>query len=271
MVFSILSALLFIAQEILIFPVLLAQIVEPKPHPATPAGITELNVSTSDGETINIWTSLGQDEKPAYAAIIFHGNGETVARGNFLPFFRSLGIPAFTFDYRGYGRSSGWPSESGLYRDSDAVWEEVQRRTGLDSSRIILLGNSIGSGPASYLAEKIKPRVLVLLAAFADFPSLIAQKPIYSFFRFVLRYNFPVAERVAGLDESCVVIAHGERDTVVPFSHAGRIAETLPQGANFKMLTSSEAEHNDIFYKVEAALGEAVSECLSSNKPLRLR
>lgn len=254
----------YIFQEYFIFPVLLAQRLDKAVHElaSPPKGIASFFVDTSDGEKLNVWTSLQPDEKPTHAAIIFHGNGETVARGNFLPFFRSVGVPAFTFDYRGYGRSSGWPSEQGLYLDAEAIFSEVTKRTGLPASKILLLGNSIGSGPAAYLAQKIHPHSLILLAAYSNFHDLVSGIPRYAPFSFVLRYEFPVSRYLEGLPLNCLILAHGKKDSVVPPRHLQVIAQNPKLAQQPIVLESPTAEHNNIYYAVESELKATVAKCL---------
>jgi pimeloyl-ACP methyl ester carboxylesterase len=260
------SLFLYCTQELFIFPVLLNQILgksnysnlESKPG----NGVESFFATTSDGERIEVWTTLKSGEKPKNVAMIFHGNGDTVNNGNYLPFFRDLGIPAFTFDYRGYGHSSGWPSEQGIYRDAEAVWAEIQKRSGLDAENLIILGNSIGTGPASYLASKLSPKALILIAAYSDFPKLISGMPMYAPFLFTLRYKLPVNEYIQNLSKTCLIIAHGKKDTLIPFSHLNILRDNIPPNINSTILESDEAGHNDIFYKVEDRLKAATQKCV---------
>lgn len=260
------SSFFYLAQELFIFPVLLNQILDNSKNPNSelppPPGIERFFAKSQDGEKIDVWTTFKSGEKPKNVAIIFHGNGETLTKGSFLPFFRDLDIPAFSFDYRGYGRSSGWPSEEGLYLDAEAVWSEVQQRTRVEASNLIILGNSIGSGPGSYLARKLSPKVLILLAAYSDFPTLISGMPFYAPFIFSLRYKLPVGEYVGALSRNCVILAHGKEDRVIPFSHLKRVRDSISSSVNLKVIESEDAGHNDIFYKVEDRLRVATQECL---------
>lgn len=263
------AVFLYFSQELFIFPVLLNQFFEKSDGVQHKPSLAYENerffVQSADGESIEVLTNLKKDENPKNVAIIFHGNGETIDTGNFLPFFRKQGIPAFTFDYRGYGRSSGWPSEEGLYLDAEAVWLEVQKRTGLAPKDLIILGNSIGTGPGSYLAKKLSPKALILIAAYSDFPSLIAGMPLYAPFRFILRYQLPVSNYLNTLKHTCVILAHGKRDSVIPFKHLENIKSQVGVMGNLNILVSEEAGHNDIFDIVEDKLLIATQECLKPN------
>jgi fermentation-respiration switch protein FrsA (DUF1100 family) len=255
---------LYFLQERLIFPAAYSSI---RYSGAPPAGTTELKATTVDGETLTVWRS--QPSAPLakkQVAIIFHGNGETVANRNFMPFLNELGIIAYGFDYRGYGTSTGSPSPEGILRDADSVWELVKQQENIQPDQLILLGNSIGSGPASYLAQKTQAKVLVLIAAYSSLQSVVAQLPIQGLFLPFLRYSFPTAQYVSQLRSSaCVVLAHGERDQVIPFSELNKVQSALPAGIVQKVLISREASHNDIFYAVEEQLHRALKECMTDS------
>lgn len=260
------AAFLYSTQELFIFPMLRARL-RPSQNPVIkpPSGIDEFFVRTEDGNDIHVWTTFKPGDKPQNVAMIFHGNGETVSSQNFLPFFKNLGVPAFTFDYRGYGRSSGWPSEEAINSDAAAVWAEIQKRTGIDSKHLILLGNSIGSGPATFLAHKISPKALILIAAYSDFPTLVSGMPLYAPFRFILRYQLPVASYLKDLNVKCLIMAHGKQDEVIPLSHLETNLKNVKTDTNLTVLESEDARHGDIFYKVEDRLNTATKKCLGSD------
>lgn len=258
------AVVLFASQELFIFPMLRAHLGFSDPEIGVPPdGIEEFFVKTEDGNDINVWTTFKKGEQPKNIAMVFHGNGETVASQNFLPFFRDLGIPAFTFDYRGYGRSSGWPSEAGINLDADAVWSEIQRRTGINANQLIIIGNSIGTGPATRLAHRVSPKALILIAAYSDFPTLVSGMPVYAPFLFTLRYKLPVAEYLKDIKTDCVIFAHGIRDEIIPFSHRLTNASAVNPNVNSIILDSETARHGDIFYKTEDRLKVEVLKCLN--------
>lgn len=255
-----LGALIVWNQERLIFP----GVNSPKSVGAFALlpGVRAVRFSTVDGESLQGFTTIEQSGGSGYVGLIFHGNGESAEAQNFLPFFRKVGIPALTFDYRGYGRSTGWPSEEGIYRDAEAAAEEVRKLSGVEFGRFVLLGNSIGSGPAAYLASKIKPHALLILAGYADFRDLVESKPLYGLLTPFLRYRFPVTSYLEELSSQCVVLAHGERDQTIPFENLRALRSAVPRTVRLSVLDSPEASHNDIFYKVEEQLIAKTRECL---------
>lgn len=259
--FLFLGGLLWLLQDFIIFPVLT---IFPKPKEVikAPEGIESFFTETSDGKKLEVWTNAPQKPKTDLVGIIFHGNGETVTNLSFVPFLTELGITAFTFDYRGYGNSNGWPSEKGLYLDAEAVWKAVSERTKVSADKVVIVGNSIGSGPAAYLAQKINPKALILLSAYYDFPSLVSQIPVYAPFRFFLRYKLPTGDYLSKLSSTCVVLAHGKRDGTIPFSHLGKLRERLSPTVKVSVIESEKAGHNDIYYAIENELIEKTRGCL---------
>ncbi len=102
-----------------------------------------VKISTTDGETLHGWFV------PAAAAngtvLFFHGNAGNIShRMEYLLMFHRLGYDTFIFDYRGYGESSGAPSESGTYLDAQAAWRYLTETKGIPPARIMLFGESLG-------------------------------------------------------------------------------------------------------------------------------
>jgi fermentation-respiration switch protein FrsA (DUF1100 family) len=255
-------------QELLIFPILwcgvLPKVVASKCdyREAIPDGVESLAIPSNDGAAL--LQSFRRQAKDAHEefGLVFHGNGETIFPYHFLPFLNAVGITSYNVDYRGYGNSTGWPSEGGIYNDAESLWRYVQDREKTDSSHLTILGNSIGSGPAAYLASKLHPKILILIAPFESIPKVVQKSPIYKYFIPVLRYQFPVSEYLSKLDErTCVILAHGESDEVIPVGHTHNLEKVLPHKVRRIALYSPEANHRDIYYKVEERLLEAVRSC----------
>ena len=265
-IYIILALLLWFGQDLLLFPMLSTKFIGSSSQQLPPATVDSFFVDTDDGEKLEVWTTFGRTPNltSPYVGLIFHGNGETVAARNYLPFFARHKIPAFTIDYRGYGNSSGWPREENLLRDTEAFWRAVQERTGVNAKNAIILGNSIGSGPASYLAASIEPRALILIAGFSSLPEVLADIPSYTPFRWLLRYQFPNHEYLQKLRSDCVILAHGMKDTTINFRHLGLLQQSASHAGIQRVisLTSQEASHNDIYYLVEEELDRSLDECL---------
>lgn len=207
-------------------------------------GLAYANVSipVSDGETLHGWWMPVPDAKGA--VLFFHGNAGNIShRINYLMMFKRLGYSTLLFDYRGYGQSSGTPSESGMYQDALAAWQYLTATQNIAPARIVLFGESLGGAVASWLAAREKPGLLVLASAFTSVPELGAE--IYPFLpvRWISRFEYNTLASLQAV--SCpVFIAHSPEDDIVPFRHGQRLFQAAPEPKQFLML---EGSHNTGF------------------------
>ena len=98
----------------------------------------------------------------ALIILYFGGNAEDVI--SLLPILQKMGARhTYAFNYRGYGRSEGTPSQAALYADAEVIYDELGRRHNLDTSQVVVIGRSLGSAVAGYLATQRRVDKLVLL------------------------------------------------------------------------------------------------------------
>lgn len=110
-------------------------------------------------------------EKPKGVILFFHGNaGSLSSWGHIGDMLSVYHYDVLIFDYRGYGKSTGEVTEENIFSDSEFIYKELLRNYG--ENRIILYGRSIGTGPASFLASKFKPKALILETPFYNFTEL---------------------------------------------------------------------------------------------------
>ena len=124
-------------------------------------GIEDCYFSAYDGVKLNGW--FVPVDSPRATLLICHGNGGNIS--NYLSYVKDLArihVNVFMFDYRGYGKSEGTPTEEGVYRDVTAAYQYLINRRTVDSTKIILIGISLGSAIAIELATKIQCSGLVL-------------------------------------------------------------------------------------------------------------
>jgi alpha-beta hydrolase superfamily lysophospholipase len=131
---------------------------------------------------------------------------------------RRSGFNVLEIDYRGFGPTPGQPSEAGMYEDSEAAYQDLLRR-GVPPDRIILLGHSLGSGPAVLLATRHKAAALVLFGAFTSIPDAAADRYPYLPVRLAVAIQFNSLARIGDVHIP-IVIAHSREDTLIPYSHA---------------------------------------------------
>lgn len=233
-----------------------------------PEGVEELTVETTDGEKIHVWFTPGdKEQKLPYVLIFAHGNYGTVQSfWGTQRMFASWGFDTYSFDYRGYGKSTGWPSEEGIYRDIDAVWKVAQERQGVGPESLVIVGLSLGTGPAAYLAEKVKARVLLLITPFTSIADVartnIVFRPLLPF----LRTNFPVGRYVGLLDETCLIVGHGQRDSVIPFSHGEALISAFRGSGGKHFIVNEVADHNDFVSRERTMLNQTLRRCLTDTR-----
>jgi pimeloyl-ACP methyl ester carboxylesterase len=218
---------------------------------ATPAalglGYEQVEIKTSDGELLHGWFVPAPGERAV--VLFFHGNAGNIShRLDTLRIFNSLDLSVLIFDYRGYGLSSGRPSEQGTYEDAQAAWRHLVDTRGVSPDRIILFGRSLGGAVATWLAAQQPPGALIVESAFRSVPDLAAE--IYWFLpvRSLARIEYPV-ERLVREVSAPVLIVHSRDDEIIPFSHAEALHAAA--GARSQMLVLG-GDHNTGFLRDEA-------------------
>jgi len=155
--------------------------------------------------------------------LFFHGNAGNIShRLDYLRMFRELDFSVLIFDYRGFGKSSGEPSEIGTYQDAEAAWNYLVETRRIAPSSIVLFGESLGGAVAAWLAARVKPRALILTSTFTSLPDLGAK--LYPLFpvRLLSRYEYNTKKYLQAA--TCpVLIVHSREDEIVPFEHGEQL------------------------------------------------
>jgi fermentation-respiration switch protein FrsA (DUF1100 family) len=196
--------------------------------------------TTDDGVQLHAWYL--PDPQARYTVLAFHGNAGNMAdRVGHYARWRGWGLAVYAIDYRGYGRSEGAPSEQGLYRDARAAWADVTRELGVPPDRVIVVGRSLGSGPAVRLAAEVGPAALVIENPMTSMPAMA--RVVYPFLPVSLLTrtkfdNLGTISRVA-----CpVMVIHAEQDEVIPSWMGRRVYEAARDPKHWVPLTG---RHND--------------------------
>ena len=174
----------------------------------------------------------------------FHGNAGNISHRlhNIKEIHNRLGIGVFIFDYRGYGRSGGIPTEDGLYRDARAARETLVSQLGISQDRIVYFGRSLGAAVALDLALSHPPPALILESPFLSVSAMANRTLPGSGFLF--KTSFDSLARIGRL-RSRLLILHGDADEVAPYAHGRRLYETAPEPKAF--YTIAGAHHNDTY------------------------
>jgi hypothetical protein len=173
------------------------------------------------GEKLHSWFVPAPQARGV--VLFFHGNAGSIShRLDYLRMFRELGFSILIFDYRGYGKSSGEPSEIGTYQDAEAAWNYLVETKRIAPSSIVLYGESLGGAVAAWLAARVKPRALIITSTFTSLPDLGAK--LYPLFpvRLLTRYEYN-AKKYLQAATCPVLIVHSREDEIVPFEHGEQL------------------------------------------------
>ncbi|PXW88867.1 hypothetical protein C8R34_10613 [Nitrosomonas sp. Nm84] len=225
---------------------------------------TSMHIATSDGETLHGWWVPVPDAKGT--VLFFHGNAGNIShRLDYLTMFKQLGYNTLLLDYRGYGQSSGTPSESGTYLDAQAAWHYLTETQGIAPAQIVLYGESLGGAVAAWLAAREKPGLLVLASTFTSVPNLAAE--IYPFLpvRWITRFQYNTLESLQSV--TCpVLIAHSPQDEIIPFAHGQQLFQAASEPKQFLTL---EGGHNTGFIFMQPEWVKSLGAFMGTNKALR--
>ncbi len=222
------QSLLFILVSVLVLLSLLLYLFQPKfvyfPSKnivATPETIglsyEEVMLTTSDNVNISGWYL---PHPQAHSTMLFlHGNGGNVShRLEKLMIFYELGLTVFIIDYRGYGMSKGRPSEQGTYRDAEAAWEYLTKDKSVPKDDIIVYGESLGVGVATWVAARNQVGALIIESGFTSIVDMAKHYYPYLPVSLLTRIKYPSLDRIADINAPLLVI-HSREDEIVPYSH----------------------------------------------------
>lgn len=193
------------------------------PQDPSSAGLTydSFELPVDSDSTVTGW--IVESDPQAPWVLHFHGNGGNIsARVDHLKLLHSLGFNAVVFDYRGYGKSKGKPSEAGLVRDGLAVVKYLKEEKHVNKRYLIYFGESLGGGVAAEVAEKEPPQAMILKSTFTSVPDM--GKELYPFLpaNLLLRTRFDTKDRISRFLFPKLII-HSRSDTIVPFDHGQRL------------------------------------------------
>jgi hypothetical protein len=198
-------------------------------------------VMTEDGKKINVWFFPNPDAK--WIILLCHGNaGNNSHRLEQISALYNKSFSVAIFDYRGYGNSTGHPSENGLYRDGHAVIRYLTDQLKIPVERIVVIGTSLGGAVAAELATHYRFRALILESTFTskhDMANLVVP-----FFPVTLlsKNQFNNLAKIKHA-QSPVFIAHGQDDEMIPFTMSRQLYDAAPQPKFYYPIPG--AHHND--------------------------
>lgn len=158
-----------------------------------------------------------------YTLLFSHGNAADLGMltGFYMRIVNLLNVNLFSYDYSGYGKSSGRASEKNLYSDIEAAWKILLEKYNLKPEQVILYGQSIGTAPTVDLATKHNPAGVVLHS-----PLMSGIRLLFPVKRTFMCDAFPIIDKIAKVKSPTLVI-HGTSDEIINFSHGLQIYENL--------------------------------------------
>jgi len=218
----------------------------------------DLNFMTRDGKKLNGWFLSNKDS--TYMLLFCHGNGGNMShRIEKLLILHHLGFEIFIFDYRGYGKSEGRPSERGLYQDSQAAYDYLVLERHIRPERIILYGESLGGAIAVDLVARKKVKALITEEAFSSTSDMT--KVIFPFLpSFLVFQRYDSLSKIKKIYIQKLII-HSINDEIVPFKLAEKLFAAAAEPKTFLKLTGS---HNTAFLDSDNLYREGISSWLKS-------
>lgn len=207
-------------------------------------GVEEVRLRTADGvQLYGWWRPPGSDEAPVL--LWCHGNAGNIShRAENLELLGRRGLGVLLFDYRGYGRSEGSPSEEGLYLDAEAAHRYLTEEQGIAPRHIILFGRSLGAAVALRTVLERPAAGLIMESPFVNVPAMARHMmpflPVWA----LARNEFDSLARIGRL-EVPVLIIHGTADRLVPPEQGRRLYQAAPEPKEWYAIEG--AGHNDTY------------------------
>ncbi len=196
----------------------------------------EIPIQTSDEETLHTW--LLEHPQPKATVLFFHGNGGNLSLWqDFLINLYRHSLTVFALDYRGYGKSTGSPTEEGLYHDTEAFLRHYWNKVHQPHQKVIYWGRSLGGTISAYATTVRKPDAVILEASFPSKYSLLDHNPALKVLSLLSEFKFPTADFLDGIARPVLVI-HGDRDRVVPLRQGQLLYDRLETDKSFHTISA---------------------------------
>ncbi|GGZ20078.1 alpha/beta hydrolase [Asticcacaulis endophyticus] len=199
--------------------------------------IEDIRLKTPDGETLRAWYLPPEDGKPLILFFGGQGSGIHDQSDRYIRMHRE-GVGFLALSYRGYAGSTGTPSETGLFTDAATAYDWLAAQ-GYGPERIVLHGHSLGSGVATWLATQRPARALILEAPFTAASDVGQERYPLLPVSFLMKDKYLSRDRIKDVHIP-VLIAHGDRDTVIPFHHGVRLYDLANQPKTFARYEGSD-------------------------------
>jgi fermentation-respiration switch protein FrsA (DUF1100 family) len=204
----------------------------------------EVDFASADGTQLHGW--LVEHDDPQAVLLYCHGNGDCL--GYLGPYLQELRdkyrLTVFAFDYRGYGKSRGSPSEAGILADAHAAQRWLAERTGLKPDEIVIMGRSLGGSVAVDLAANNGARGLILQNTPSSMPDAAANLYWFVPVHWLMKNRYDSLAKI-GRYQGPVLLSHGTADTLVPIALGRKLFEAV-KSENKRFFEIHNGGHNDL-------------------------
>jgi fermentation-respiration switch protein FrsA (DUF1100 family) len=244
--FGALLGLTFLEEKFAFHP---SKVIEMTPE-AVGLEFEDVRIISSDGEQITGWWIPASSPGPAL--LFLHGNAGNIShRLHALALLQKAGLSVLIIDYRGYGQSSGAPSEEGIYLDAASAWRHLVGKRELTASKIVVYGESIGSAPALNLVRELEsrgkqpPGALILEGAFTS--ALEMGRRIFPFLplKLILKMKMDNLDAIRHVTTPTLLLHAGE-DEIVPIE-MGKALHQASAATEKEFRAVPEARHNTVW------------------------
>ncbi len=199
---------------------------------------TEVTIPTPDGETLVAWHTPARTGMPTI--LFLHGNGGNIShRPRRYQYFTAQGFGVLFVDYRGYGGSTGKPSEQGLNIDAEASYDWLAAK-GLAPAQLVLIGESLGTGIAVKLAARKPVAALALEAPYSSLADIAADRYWWLPARLLIKNPIDAAAEMAKVKVP-LLIHHGDADQTIPITYGRKLFALANEPKEF--ITVPGADH----------------------------
>ena len=223
----------------------------------------DVYLNTPDSEVLHGWFFSVAPDEPVI--LFFHGNAGNIShRLDFIKRLTLMELNVFIFDYRGYGKSSGKPSEEGLYIDALCAYDYLINNEKKRPENIVLLGRSLGCAAAIETATRRDARSLVLESGFLSVRHMARYMGIFSLISPLLPASYNNLEKIKNISIPKLII-QGKNDEIVPFSMGEKLFAAACEPKYFYPVKG--AGHNDPYVVGGQKYMNILGEFIRDSKP----
>jgi fermentation-respiration switch protein FrsA (DUF1100 family) len=215
---------------------------DPAPETVGLTGVEPVALAAPDGETLVMWFSPPETGRPVI--LFLHGNaGEIADRADRLAFYQARGYGTAFLSWRGYGGSTGSPSETGLLTDAKAAYDYL-RGLGIPPDRIVLVGESLGTGPAVIIAAQNPVAAVILEAPYSAAVDIARRAYPWLPVGLLMKDQYRSRDHIVGI-RAPLLILHGAKDRVIPQGFGKRLFDLAKEPKTF--LSLGPVGHDALF------------------------